>query len=510
MESELAAWPHLYAVDQLGFPLLSAIIFLPLAFAAWIFCTHDAAHARRLAWIACAFEIALTLLAVAVFDPSRAGMQFMEDFVWMSSLNVRYQLGIDGISLFFLPLTALLFAGVIIASWTSVHDMIHSYLGLLLTLLSFTMGVFCSLDLVLFFAFWELTVVPVYFLVTLWGIGPERRFAGMKYALMMLAGGVPLLLGIVLLGLNHADPVGDAASPGMSFSYFSLIETPLPEQLGQIVFLLLFVGFAVKAPLFPFHTWLPKLAMEGPTGVSAVIVGLKLGAYGLLRFAVPLAPAAFREYAWLVGTLGAIGVVYGGLLALNQTNLRRLLAFSSVSHVGLVALGIAAMNIQGLEGAIFQTLNFAIVAGGIFLLAGFIQHRLGTTEVASLGGLARSAPLLSAFFLLLGLASIGVPGTNGFVAESLLLVGISQAHLGMGLAGVFGIVIGAAYMLGFFRRAFYGPVRRQDVAAMADLQTRERALLSVGAVLVLAAGFFPDIVLSSIASAAQAWIERLD
>lgn len=477
--------------------------------AAWVLCLRDVTAARRLAWIGCVLELALTLVAVAVFDRSTAAMQLMEDHVWMSSLNVRYQLGIDGISVFFLPLTALLFAGVVTASWTSLRGMAQPYLALLLILLGLTMGVFCALDLVLFFVFWELTVVPVYFLVTLWGIGPERRFAGMKYALMMLAGGVPLLLGIVLLGLNHASPGGAGSAQTMSFSYLELIATPLPEQLGEVVFLLLFVGFAVKAPLFPFHTWLPKLVMEGPAGVSAVIVGLKLGAYGLLRFAVPLAPDKFREYAWLVGGLGAFGVIYGGLLALNQTNLRRLLAFSSVSHVGLVVLGIAAMNIQGLQGAIFQTLNFAIVAGGIFLLAGFIQHRLGTTDLASLGGLASVAPMLSAFFLLLGFASIGLPGTNGFVAESLLLVGISQAHFGMALVGIFGVVIGAAYMLGFFRRAFYGPVLRADVAAMADLQPRERALLSVGAVLVLIGGLFPQPVLSLMESAAQAWITRL-
>jgi NADH-quinone oxidoreductase subunit M len=507
MNPDLSA--PLFAIDQIGFPLLSALIFLPLLAGVWLSFVQHPGLARQGALAVCAVELVLAALAVAAFDSTASGMQLVEDAAWIPSLNVRYQLGVDGISILFLPLTALVFGAVVLASWTSIRSMTGLHMGLLLALQSVTMGVFCSLDLVLFFTFWELTLVPVYFLITLWGIGPERRFAGMKYTLMMLAGGIPLLLGIVLLGLNHAEQAGQPLPQGLSFSYVTLLDTPLPGRLGEIVFALLFVGFAVKAPLFPFHTWLPKVAMEGPPAVSAILVGLKLGAFGILRFAIPLAPAAFREYAWVVGALGAIGVVYGGVLALNQSNLRRLLAFSSVSHVGLVVVGIAAMNIQGLQGAIYQTLNFAVISAGIFLAAGFIQHRLGSTDMSNLGGIASVAPLLSAFVVLLGVASIGLPGTNGFIAENLLLVGAAQTNFGLALAGLFGIVLAAAYMLGFFRRALFGPVTQRAVAAMADLQVRERLVLSGGALLVLAGGLFPQAVLSIVASAAELWLARL-
>ncbi len=499
----------LSTADPIGFPILSALILLPLVWALVLPFLREARTVRVVALAGAGLELVLASIVLAVLRPEDAGMQLVERAIWIPSLNVHYLLGIDGIAALFPPLTALLFCGVILASWTSIQTMPRLYFALLLALESFTMGVFCALDLVLFFLFWELTLVPIYFLISLWGIGPERRFAATKYTLFMLAGGVPLLFAILLLGFHHASAVGVPVPEGLSFDYLILLERPLPASWQTAVFLLLFFGFAVKAPLFPFHTWLPTVLREGPVALSAVLVGLKLGVFGILRFALPLAPTAAREYFWLMAALGGFGAIYGALVALRQANLRKLLAFSSVSHVGLVVVGLAAMNVQGVQGAIFQLVNFGVVAGGLMLLAGFLHHRLGTTDLASLGGLAKPLPLLAAFFLLLGMASIGLPGTNGFVAELLILLGILQVSPGLAFVALGGVILSAAYFLGFYQRAFLGPVANPDLASTIDLRPRELLVAGVLGALVLAGGFFPHWVQNVTASAANAWVARL-
>ncbi|MBK8534849.1 MAG: NADH-quinone oxidoreductase subunit M [Candidatus Competibacteraceae bacterium] len=495
----------LFTADPLGIPILSLLIILPLAWALLLPFLRENRTVRIVALVGAALELALSLAMLAALRPEISGMQLVERASWIPSLNVHYLIGIDGIAALFPPLTALLFCGVILASWTSIQSMPRLYFALLLALEGVTMGVFCALDLVLFFLFWELTLAPIYFLISLWGIGPERRFAATKYTLFMLAGGIPLLFALILLALYHADITGN----GLSFDYLTLLAHPLPVPLQTAVFLLLFFGFAVKAPLFPFHTWLPTVLREGPVGLSALLVGLKLGAFGILRFALPLAPTAAREYFWLMAVLGGFGAIYGALVALRQSNLRKMLAFSSVSHVGLVIVGIAAMNIQGVQGAIFQLVNFGVVAGGLMLLTGFLHHRLGSTDLASLGGLARPLPLLTAFFLLLGMASIGLPGTNGFVAELLILIGIFQVSPGVAFIALFGVILSAAYFLGLFQRAFLGPVTQPTVAAALDLRPRELLIAGVMAVLVLAGGLFPSLVQEVTASAANGWVARM-
>jgi NADH-quinone oxidoreductase subunit M len=379
------------------------------------------------------------------------------------------------------------------------------YFGLILALEAATMGVYVSLDLMLFFLFWELTLIPTFFLITVWGVGAERRYAGTKYVLTMLAGGIPLLFGILIAGMELTVATGISPAAGLSFDYVDLLNRPGRQGSQAVVFLLLLLGFGVKAPILPLHTWLPTVAMEGPPGLTATLVGLKLGAYGIIRFAVPLAPDVATEYGWHIGLLGAIGVVYGALLALHQANLRRMLAFASVSHVGLVLVGVSALNVQGVQGAILQTLNFTVVASGLMLLAGAVHRRFGSTDVASLGGLWRAFPRLSALFLILGLASIGVPGTSGFVAEYLILVGVVRAHPGTAVLALSGAILGAAYFLGFVRDAFFGPWTASRGQGLRDLQPREMAVVLAMAVLVVLGGIFPGPILGTSAQAAAAW-----
>jgi NADH-quinone oxidoreductase subunit M len=479
----------------LAYPLGAALV--------WLVPRAEAARAVALA--VNALGLLLTALLLIAFDPTQSGFQLVERAAWIPSLNIDYAVGVDGISVLFLPATALLFLGVNLASWNSTRELPRLYYSLLLLQAGATLGVFCAVDTMLFFLFWELSLVPFYFLVSLWGVGPHRGYAATKYTLIMFAGGVPLLFGFLLLAFNHAALSGG----GLSFDLATLLATPMPERLELIVFLLLLLGFAVKTPVFPLHTWLPLLSMEGPVAVVALLTGLKLGAYGLIRFAVPLAPDAAAQLHWLLAGLGTFGLLYGAVTALAQTNLRSMLAYASLSHVGLVLLGIASFNLQGVQGAVLQLLNFTLVAGGLFLITGFVQHRIGSTDLLALGGAAKTMPWLASFFLFFGLAGMGVPGTSGFPAELLILIAAIQTHTGAGLAALFAMVVGAGYFINLYRRAFLGPVQNEAVASARDLRPRELALLLVFAALILGFGLFPAPLLGIIEPAAAAWVARL-
>ncbi|WP_036243181.1 complex I subunit 4 family protein [Methylobacter luteus] len=496
-------------MSETGFPLLSLVMALPLLGALATGTANDSNLAKKIALSAAGLELVATLFVVYLFNADDSGFQLIERHTWLPSLNIEYLVGIDGISVLFLPMSALLTLVAIAASWNSVQYLPRFHFALLLALEGVTMGVFVALDMVLFFLFWELTLPPIFFLIGLWGIGPQRRGAAMKYTLFMLFGGVPLLFAIIMLAVNHAAQMHGSVPQNLIFSLPILLDTPIPGNWQTIIFLLLLTGFAVKAPLVPFHTWLPTTAMEAPAHMTALLTGLKLGAFGLLRYTMPLTPAASVEYAWVLGILGAITLVYGAMIALQQTNLRRLLAYASVSHVGLVIVGIATLNMQGIQGAVFQLLNFTLIASCLMLIAGFIQHRLGTTEVIHLGGLAKVMPRLTAFFFLFAIASIGVPGASGFPAELLLIIGALNAHPSLGIAALMGAILGASYMLSFIRRAFYGPVVHVSVSQLQDLRKRELGLLCVPALLVLLFGFFPNLILNTNKSTAEAWLSRL-
>jgi NADH-quinone oxidoreductase subunit M len=489
-------------------PILSTLLLLPLLgiVVIWL---NPLTKARLTTLITLGLALIPALATLFLHDSSSSDFQMVETYPWIVALDAHFRFGIDGFSAPFLPLTMLLFIAVTLASWNRIQNMPRIYYSLLLLFATATLGVFISIDTLAFFLFWELTLVPLYFLISLWGIGPHRRYAATKYTLFMLAGGIPLLLAFTVLAVNHAEIMGATPPSGLSFDYLILLDTPLHTGMETIVFLFLLIGFAVKTPLFPLHTWLPIVALEGPVPIAALLVGLKLGAYGLIRFAIPLAPNAALEFHWLLAGLGVIGILYGALAAMNQTNLRRMLAYSSMSHVGLVVLGIAAFNLQGLQGALFQLYNFVIIAGGLFLLTGYLHHRLGSTDLIHLGGAAQSMPLLAAFFMFLGLASLGIPGTSGFPAEFLILISALTTHTGAGLAALFGIILGAGYLLNSYRQSFYGPITDSQVRTAEDLRPRELVSMLVFALLVLLFGLFPGQVLYFTKATADAWLLRL-
>lgn len=484
-----------------SFPLLSVCLAWPVLAAALL----GMASARQAQWLALAamlIELILTLSVVAGFDAGNAEFQFVEDLNWIPNLNIHYQLGVDGLSLLFLPATALVSLMALLASWNSVQTLKRFHLALLLLLESITLGVFTALDLALFFLFWELTLPPIFFLIGLWGIGPQRRLAAMKYTLFMLFGGVPLLFAIIFAAQQ-------ATVAGLNFSLPLLLQA-LPDMATQRwLFWLFLLGFAVKAPLAPLHPWLSTTALEAPTHVTALLVGLKLGVYGMLRFALPLAPAAALEHQWLLAILGAVSLIYGALLALRQTNLRGVLACSSFSHVGLVVIGIASFNLTGLQGAVLQLLNFSVVASALMLISGMLQRRLGSTESVHLGGLAKPLPKMTVLFFVFALASIGLPMTNGFPAELMMLIGALQAFPVLAAVALFAAVLGAAYLLGFARRLFFGPIKQAAFAQTEDLRALELTVLTVPAALVLLIGLFPHSVLNIQRSSLESWLNQL-
>ena len=487
--------------------IISLLLLCPIVGIALLWTSQNLYFVRAIALTTSLFCLLLSLMLLHDFDTQYSGFQFIENIPWIPSLNVNYSVGVDGLSILFLPLTSLLFSGVIVSSWTGTRTLPRLYFTLLLLLFCATLGIFVALDTMLFLFFWEMTLAPVYFLISLWGVGPNRRYAAVKYTLFMMAGGVALIFAFIILAMNAST---DNVPAQLAFDYVTLLNTPISFEVQTTVFFLLLLGFGAKAPIFPFHTWLPTIAMEGPVSVAAIMTGLKLGAYGFIRFMVPLAPDAATHYHWLLAGLGVIGILYGAIVALNQSNLRRMLAYSSISHVGLVVLGIASFNIQGIQGSIFQLLNFSIIMGGLFLITGFLHHRTGSTDSLSLGGVAHSMPLLTSFFLLFGLAGIGIPGTNGFIGEHLILLGSLQAHTGAGLAALAGIVLSAAYFLNMYRTAFLGTSRTAVVADSLDLLPRELGLILLMAGLILFTGLYPSSIMDVIQQSSETWISRLN
>src|SRR5918995_2297088 len=461
--------------------MLSLIVFLPLVGALLVLLLggrgdrHDREPLiRNVALLFSLATFAATLWLWWRFDPSSADYQFVEQYAWMPQFGIQYLIGVDGISLFLLVLTGFLTPVALLSSWDSVHKNVKTFSLFILALETAMLGVFVSIDLFLFYVFWDAMLIPMYFLIGIWGYD-RRVYAAIKFILYTMAGSVLMLVAILGLAWMHAE------GPGGTYTFdllkLSALEIPVRTQFW--FFLAFALAFAIKVPLFPFHTWLPDAHVEAPTAGSIILAGvlLKMGTYGLIRFAFPLFPEAAAFFAPYIAVLAIIGIIYGALVAMVQPDMKKLVAYSSVSHLGVVVLGICAMNLQGMQGAVYQMLAHGVSTGGLFLIVGMLSDRRHTRLIADFGGLKRVTPRLVAVFLIVTLSSIGLPGLNGFVGEFLILLGAFTWNPTLAACAATGVILSATYMLWMFQRVNYGPVTNEKNAALADLRPREWALV---------------------------------
>jgi NADH-quinone oxidoreductase subunit M len=443
------------------------------------------------AFVTATAAFAWSLAIFAAFDSNRGEMQLIERLSWMPAFGIAYIVGIDGISLFLLLLTTLLMPLAILASWT-VTEKIKEYLVCMLLLETGMLGAFVALDLVLFYVFWEVMLVPMYFLIGVWG-GARRVYAAIKFVVFTMAGSLLMLIAIIYFVTRYSQE-----TQVVTFDLLRLYDFRLPLQEQMWLFLAFALSFSIKVPLFPLHTWLPDAHVEAPTAGSVILAAvlLKLGTYGFLRFALPLFPDAALASAPYFVALSVIGIVYGAAVAMMQTDIKKLVAYSSVSHLGFVMLGLFALNVHGLQGSIYQMLNHGLSTGALFLLVGMIYDRRHTRMIDEFGGLWKQVPVFSALLLLVTFSSIGLPGLNGFIGEFLILLGAFAVTPGWTAVAASGVVLGAIYMLWMCRRVIFGPLVRPENAKLHDLSAREILILAPIVALIVIMGVYPQPFLS--------------
>ena len=490
-------------MSQPDFPLLSLIVFLPLAGALVLLVFFKETQRSAIRWwalLVSAVEFVISLWLLFAWQ-TKGGMQFVDGPAdWIPELGVSYHLGVDGISLFLVLLTTLLTMLAVLASWGFVAERERSYYFWLLLLETGCLGVFLALDTVLFYAFWEAMLLPMYFLIGQWG-SERRAYAALKFFLYTMAGSALMLVAIIVLYFA-----------GGSFNLLALYDGPaLPPDLQTWLFLAFALAFAIKVPLFPFHTWLPDAHVQAPVAGSVLLAGvlLKMGAYGFLRFCLPLFPEAAVSFAPLLVVLSLIGIIYGALVALSQRDIKSLVAYSSVSHLGLVVLGIFVFNEQGLMGSVLQMINHGLSTGALFLLVGMLYARRHTRLIAAFGGLWKRMPRFGFFLLIATLSSIGLPGLNGFVGEFTILVGAVRANPLYAVFATSGIVLGAWYMLTLVRRVMHGPLEDPANQELLDLSTREVLVLVPIVILIFAIGIFPGLLLDRMEPSVVALLDRI-
>ena len=465
--------------------LLSLAIWLPIACGLLLLALgrdEQANTSRWLALVAAVISFLVTLPLITGFDTATAGMQFVEKQAWIERFNVMYHLGVDGISMWFVPLTAFITIIVVIAAWEVIEHRVNQYMGAFLVLSGLMVGVFSALDGLLFYVFFEATLIPMYIIIGVWG-GPRRVYAAFKFFLYTLAGSLLMLIALLYLYLQS----------GGSFDIQTWHKLPLPLNAQTLLFFAFFAAFAVKVPMWPVHTWLPDAHVEAPTGGSVVLAAimLKLGAYGFLRFSMPIAPDAAREYAWVIITLSLIAVVYVGLVALVQQDMKKLVAYSSVAHMGFVTLGFFIFNELGVSGGLVQMISHGFVSGAMFLCIGVLYDRVHSREIAAYGGVVNTMPKFAAFALLFAMANCGLPATAGFVGEWMVILGTVKYHFWLGAIAATALIFGAAYTLWMYKRVYFGEVTNDHVRELKDINAREFFMLAVLAVAVLYMGLYP-------------------
>ncbi len=469
---------------------------------------RDGQRNRLILWLTLIVSIAVfavTLAMWAAFNPGSAEFQLVERHLWIPAFGIDYYLGVDGISLLLIVLTGFLTPIAVLSSWIGIEKKVKEFCIFLLLLEAAMIGVFLSLDLFLFYVFWDAMLVPMYFLIGIWGYD-QRIYAAIKFMLYTMAGSVLMLIAILGLAYLH-----NAATGSYSFDLLKLYTLDIPGSTQYWFFLAFAVAFAIKVPLFPFHTWLPDAHVQAPTAGSVILAGvlLKMGTYGFVRFAFPLFPLAAAYFAPWIAVLAVVGIIYGALVAMVQPDMKKLVAYSSVSHLGFVVLGICAMNVNGLQGAVYQMLAHGVSTGGLFLIVGMLSDRRHTRLISEFGGLKAVMPRLTAAFMIITLASIGLPGLNGFIGEFLIMLGAFRWDPRYVVGAGLGVILSAVYMLWMFQRVYYGKVTHRENATLPDLLPHEWASVIPLCAVAVAMGVFPMFFLKPMEPSVTRVVERL-
>jgi len=468
-----------------GLPLLSLVIWVPIAAGVAVLATggdRNAGLARVLALIGALVGFALSLPLYTQFDTLQAGMQFVEISPWIETFKITYHLGVDGISVLFILLTSFTTVLAVIAGWKVIEKRVAQYMAAFLIMSGLMIGVFAALDALLFYVFWEAMLIPMFLIIGIWG-GPNRVYASLKFFLYTLLGSLLMLVAFIYL-----------YTQGGTFEILDFHRLPLTMTEQILIFLAFFMAFAVKVPMWPVHTWLPDAHVEAPTGGSVVLAAimLKMGAYGFLRLSLPIAPDASHALSGFMITLSLIAVVYIGLVALVQTDMKKVIAYSSISHMGFVTLGSFIFNAYGVEGALVQMLSHGFVAGALFLCVGVLYDRMHSRMIADYGGVANKMPVFAAFFMLFAMANSGLPGTSGFVGEFMVIMGAIKVNFWYAFLAGITMISGAAYTLWMVKRVVFGAVANDHVEHLEDISPREFLVLGLLAVAVLGIGLYPQ------------------
>jgi NADH-quinone oxidoreductase subunit M len=465
--------------------LLSLAIWTPIAFGVLLLALGRDDQAKTVRWFALLgslISLLVTLPLYGDFQLGTADLQFVEKFMWIERFNVNYHLGVDGISLWFVLLTAFITVIVVIAGWEVITERVNQYMGAFLILSGLMIGVFSAVDAMLFYVFFEATLIPMYLIIGIWG-GPRKIYAAFKFFLYTLLGSLLMLIALIYLYLVS----------GGSFDLMVWHQLPLPGPVQTLLFFAFFAAFAVKVPMWPVHTWLPDVHVEAPTGGSAVLAAimLKLGAYGFLRFSMPIAPDASHEWAGLIVGLSLVAVIYVGLVAMVQQDMKKLVAYSSVAHMGFVTLGFFLFNELGVAGGLVQMIAHGFVSGAMFLCIGVLYDRVHSREISSYGGVVNTMPRFAAFALLFAMANCGLPGTAGFVGEWMVILAAVEVNFWVGMAAASALIFGAAYTLWMVKRVYLGPITNDHVRELSDINAREYLMLALLAIAVIAMGVYP-------------------